>query len=63
MNRPRSKSELPTKICPVCQRPFTWRKKWANCWEEVRYCSQRCRRHRDDGDSRSSTRPPQDPRH
>ncbi|MEC9060551.1 MAG: DUF2256 domain-containing protein, partial [Pseudomonadota bacterium] len=22
------KSDLPTKICPVCQRPFTWRKKW-----------------------------------
>ncbi|MBQ0738871.1 DUF2256 domain-containing protein [Aquimarina celericrescens] len=21
------KSELPTKICPVCQRPFSWRKK------------------------------------
>ncbi|MEH1947539.1 MAG: DUF2256 domain-containing protein, partial [Nostoc sp.] len=27
MGRVRSKSDLPTKICPVCQRPFTWRKK------------------------------------
>lgn len=35
---------LPNKICPVCRRPFDWRKKWAKCWEEVKYCSQRCRR-------------------
>ncbi|TVQ51601.1 MAG: DUF2256 domain-containing protein, partial [Spirulina sp. DLM2.Bin59] len=20
-----------------------WRKKWATCWEEVKYCSDRCR--------------------
>ncbi|MBY0354169.1 MAG: DUF2256 domain-containing protein [Rickettsiales bacterium] len=38
-----SKSPLPSKQCVVCQRPFTWRKKWAKVWEEVRYCSQRCR--------------------
>ncbi|MEO1400979.1 MAG: DUF2256 domain-containing protein [Cyanobacteria bacterium J06635_1] len=31
-------------MCPVCQRPFTWRKKWAECWAEVKYCSERCRR-------------------
>jgi hypothetical protein len=30
----------------VCQRPFTWRKKWADCWDEVKYCSDRCRRRR-----------------
>ncbi|MFN5514407.1 MAG: DUF2256 domain-containing protein, partial [Cyanobacteriota bacterium] len=30
------KSHLPEKICPVCRRPFTWRKKWADCWEEVK---------------------------
>ena len=44
MARQRSKSDLPRKICPVCQRPFSWRKKWAESWEEVKYCSQRCRR-------------------
>ncbi|QVM93874.1 DUF2256 domain-containing protein [Pseudomonas entomophila] len=33
-----------SKICTVCGRPFTWRKRWARCWEEVKYCSQRCRR-------------------
>ena len=41
------KPHLPTKICPVCQLPFTWRKKWARNWDEVRYCSERCRRHKD----------------
>ncbi|MFS8137886.1 MAG: DUF2256 domain-containing protein [Thermomonas sp.] len=40
------KPHLPTKICPVCQRPFTWRKKWERVWDDVRYCSERCRRQR-----------------
>ena len=38
------KVNLPQKICPVCQRPFTWRKKWEKGWEQVIYCSERCRR-------------------
>ncbi|HFT7523393.1 DUF2256 domain-containing protein [Enterobacter kobei] len=25
---------------------MTWRKKWAKCWDEVKYCSERCRRSR-----------------
>ncbi|MDT8322386.1 MAG: DUF2256 domain-containing protein [Xanthomonadales bacterium] len=29
------KSELPTRTCPACKRPFAWRKKWRNCWEQV----------------------------
>ncbi|MGN6151325.1 MAG: DUF2256 domain-containing protein [Lysobacteraceae bacterium] len=42
---PRSvrKSDLPTKTCATCGRPFTWRKKWERDWEHVRYCSDRCR--------------------
>ncbi|WP_083271653.1 DUF2256 domain-containing protein [Alteromonas lipolytica] len=36
------KSDLPSKICPVCQRPFSWRKKWEKNWSEVKYCSKRC---------------------
>ena len=32
------------KICPICRRPFSWRRKWAKCWDEVRYCSAACRR-------------------
>ena len=38
------KSHLPQKTCVACQRLFNWRKKWKNCWEEVKYCSERCRR-------------------
>ncbi|MFM8753701.1 MAG: DUF2256 domain-containing protein, partial [Phenylobacterium sp.] len=25
-------------------RPFAWRKKWEKVWDEVKYCSERCRR-------------------
>ncbi|MER3432710.1 MAG: DUF2256 domain-containing protein [Leptolyngbya sp. ERB_1_1] len=46
MPRHRAKSDLPTKICPVCGLPFTWRKKWADSWDEVKYCSDRCRKHK-----------------
>ncbi|RCL29805.1 MAG: DUF2256 domain-containing protein [Puniceicoccaceae bacterium] len=35
-----------TKICVVCQRPFTWRKKWAQVWDAVQYCSKSCRSNR-----------------
>ena len=34
------------KICKYCGRPFQWRKKWRRCWDQVRYCSERCRRSR-----------------
>ncbi|MEL6591159.1 MAG: DUF2256 domain-containing protein [Bacteroidota bacterium] len=40
------KQHLPQKICAVCGLPFTWRKKWARNWDEVKYCSERCRRNR-----------------
>ena len=40
----RKKSQLPTKPCAACQRPFAWRKKWERDWERVLYCSDRCRR-------------------
>jgi hypothetical protein len=36
------KENLPQKICVVCQRPFTWRKKWEKNWEQVKYCSEKC---------------------
>lgn len=39
----RKKADLPTKICPVCNRPFAWRKKWERDWENVLYCSDACR--------------------
>ncbi|WP_147093606.1 DUF2256 domain-containing protein [Swaminathania salitolerans] len=39
-----AKADLPEKLCPVCLRPFRWRRKWAREWDSVRYCSERCRR-------------------
>lgn len=37
------KENLPSKNCLACGRPFTWRKKWAKEWDQVKYCSKRCR--------------------
>ncbi len=34
----------PSKPCVVCGRTITWRKKWERDWDDVRYCSERCRR-------------------
>ena len=39
-------SNLPTKVCPVCNRTFEWRKKWEDDWDNVIYCSERCRRNK-----------------
>ena len=36
-------ADLPTKPCLACGRPFAWRKKWERVWDEVKYCSDRCR--------------------
>lgn len=67
-----AKGDLPTKVCAVCGRTFTWRKAWAKVrvaacarspaslrerlrcslgsamqvWDEVKYCSERCRNRR-----------------
>jgi hypothetical protein len=38
------KKPLPQKICKVCKKPFSWRRKWSRDWENVIYCSERCRR-------------------
>ncbi|MFN7721541.1 MAG: DUF2256 domain-containing protein [Pirellulaceae bacterium] len=40
---PHKKMHLPEKICVACGRSFAWRRKWAAHWEQVRYCSERCR--------------------
>ena len=40
------KGDLPSKICAACQKPFAWRKTWAKDWDNVRFCSDRCRRAR-----------------
>lgn len=41
--RMRKKSDLPQKTCAACGLPFAWRKKWEKVWDEVKYCSDRCR--------------------
>ena len=32
------------KYCLSCGRSITWRKKWEDVWDEIRYCSATCRR-------------------
>ena len=38
-----NKAALPSKPCLACGRAMSWRKAWAKNWDEVKYCSQRCR--------------------
>ncbi len=40
------KKPLPSKICITCNKAYNWRKKWAKNWENVKYCSERCRRNK-----------------
>lgn len=32
------------KICASCGRSIIWRKKWEDCWEEVKFCSAACKK-------------------
>lgn len=34
------------KACASCGRRIEWRRKWADDWDQVRYCSARCRSRR-----------------
>ncbi|MFZ8910994.1 MAG: DUF3253 domain-containing protein [Candidatus Nanopelagicales bacterium] len=34
------------KTCARCGRTMEWRKSWARNWDQVRYCSDACRRRR-----------------
>ncbi|GHF34292.1 hypothetical protein HNQ07_000153 [Deinococcus metalli] len=47
----RPPSQRDSKVCVVCGRPFTWRKKWERDWEHVKYCSDRCRAASKKGDA------------
>ncbi|MBF03314.1 MAG: hypothetical protein CMP76_08465 [Flavobacterium sp.] len=40
------KINLPQKKCKTCGLSFSWRKKWEKNWEEVVYCSEKCRRNK-----------------
>ena len=37
-------SDGATRTCASCGRVIAWRRTWARDWEQVRWCSQRCRR-------------------
>ncbi|MCX6441195.1 MAG: DUF2256 domain-containing protein [Actinobacteria bacterium] len=37
------KNGFTPKTCVRCGLEFEWRKKWAKNWNEVKYCSDRCR--------------------
>lgn len=43
------KQYLPEKTCVTCGRPFTWRKSLAKNWDQVKYCSDACRRYKSRG--------------
>jgi len=34
------------KICDTCGRIIEPRKKWAKNWDQIKYCSDRCRKHK-----------------
>ncbi|MEN8885010.1 MAG: DUF2256 domain-containing protein [Winogradskyella sp.] len=40
------KQNLPQKTCLVCSKPFTWRKKWERDWDNIKYCSEKCKRNK-----------------
>lgn len=58
---PRPPAERPSRVCARCGRPFTWRRKWARDWEQVRYCSDRCRMGRGAVDAPAAAEEPTEP--
>jgi hypothetical protein len=49
-----NKAALPSKPCARCGLPMSWRRRWAKNWDEVKYCSDACRR--DKGAGATGTR-------
>jgi hypothetical protein len=46
-----NKQSLPSKSCSACGRPMAWRKKWAKNWDDVKFCSDACRKKRGASDA------------
>ena len=44
MPRGVKKQDLPSKLCERCGRPMVWRKAWAKNWDQVKFCSEKCKR-------------------
>ena len=34
------------KLCLICKKEFTWRKKWERNWGEITTCSEKCKQER-----------------
>jgi hypothetical protein len=43
LGRAPARGDLPTKACAACGLTFSWRRKWARDWDQVKFCSDRCR--------------------
>ncbi len=41
-----NKQALPSKPCTACGRAMTWRKRWLRSWNDVKFCSDACRKAR-----------------
>ncbi len=39
-----NKQSLPSKACTACGRAMSWRKRWARSWDDVKFCSEACRK-------------------
>lgn len=37
-------NNIASKNCVLCGREIEYRKKWKNNWDDVKYCSEKCRR-------------------
>jgi len=44
MAKMRKKADLPRKTCLACGLDFAWRRKWARDWENIRFCSESCKK-------------------
>lgn len=38
------KGNLPIKVCLTCKLPFNWRKNLRSNWLDVKFCSNKCRK-------------------
>ncbi|NBO35243.1 MAG: DUF2256 domain-containing protein [Actinobacteria bacterium] len=38
-----TKNGFAPKVCLTCGLEFEWRKKWQRDWENVKYCSEKCK--------------------
>jgi len=41
-----NKAGLPSKPCATCGLAMSWRRRWAKNWDEVKHCSDACRRNK-----------------